>query len=145
MSPFPSTQVIHDDWSAHHQPVAAGTRTGTCTITTGAGAGWTPTAGAGAGTAGTTLYAAKSCRVQDLIRSTRATDAAGQPVAEHPYLVAIDADAPDIPVGARVHIDTMPDDPRLVGKILVVAASSYASVRFERDLTCDFDPTNQGA
>ena len=117
--------------------------TAICTITTGGTAGWDPTTGAGTGVAPTRLYDARACRVQDLTRATRPTDAAGQPVGEFPYLVAIEDDAADIPKDARVHIDACTDDPRLAGKNLIVAATAYASLRFERDLFCNLDPQNQ--
>lgn len=139
--PLASTRVIHPDWQAHHTPVAAGTRTGTCTITTGAtGAGWNPTTGPTPGTP-TTVHTG-TCRVEDLSRSVNPRDVAGQGVTPFPYLVAVAVDAPTIPDGARVHIDTCPEDPRLVNKTLIVVISSYGDSRLERVLGCTLDPGN---
>jgi hypothetical protein len=139
--PFASTRVIPTGWQAHHAPVATATHTGTCTITAGStGAGWGPTSGDTPGTA--TPVHTGACRVEDLSRSVSPRDVAGQAVAPYPYLVAIAIDAPAIPDGARVHVDTYPDDPRLVGRDLIVVSSSYGDGRFERVLGCTLDPAN---
>lgn len=141
MVPFDGSAVIHPDWQAHHAPVAAGTHRATCTITNGAtGAGWDPVGGDTPGTP-TQVYSGP-CRVEDLSRSVAARDVAGQTVAPYPYLVAIALDAADIPVGARVTVTADPDDPRLVGKVLIVDAPSYGDSRFERVMGCTLDPGN---
>lgn len=141
MSPFPATEVIPDGWAEHHRPTIHGSMTATCTITTGGSGGWTPGGGPTPGTA-TTLYSGP-CRVQALNSGANAVDAAGQLTVERPYLVAVDAAAADIPAGARVHVTTCPDDAHLVGKTLTVADPKYGSLRFERDLLCDLDLSNQ--
>lgn len=139
--PFTGSRVIHPDWQGHHAPVAAATHTGTCTITAGAtGGGWDPVAGDTPGTP-TTVHTGP-CRVEDMARSVGTRDVAGQGVAPYPYLVAITLDAPTIPDGARVHVDTYPDDLRLVGRNLIVVSSSYGDGRFERVLGCTLDPAN---
>nr|WP_297424783.1 DUF6093 family protein [uncultured Actinotalea sp.] len=141
MSPLPGTRVVHPRWSGHHRPTTAGSRTATCTITTGGAGDWSPTTGPTAGTA--TVVHTGTCRVQALNSGANAVDAAGQIVVRRPYLVTIISDAPDIPVGARVRIDTCPNDARLIGKTLTVADPKYGSLRFDRDLLCDLDLTNQ--
>lgn len=139
--PLPGTRVVHARWAERNRPTANGTQTATCTITTGTGAGWTPEAGATAGTA-TTHYAG-TCSVSEIARSVALQDAAGQLVEPHGYYVGVKDDAADIPAGARVHIDTA-DDPRLVGKDLVVTSSTYDSLLLERVLVCKLDAANQG-
>lgn len=143
MCPFPAARVIHPDWAVHHRPTAHGTLTATCTITTGGGGGWDPITGPiAAEEPAATLYTGL-CGVLPLARGERTGDAAGQDVTDHPYAVAINAAAGEIPKGARVRIDTCPDDTQLVGKVLTVAETSFSSVRLERDLLCDLDPANQ--
>lgn len=141
MSPLPGTRVVHPRWSEHHQATTAGARTATCTITTGGAGEWSPTTGPTAGEAN--VLHTGTCRVQALDSGANAADAAGQIVVQRPYLVTVDSGAPDIPVGARVRIDTCPDDPHLAGKTLTVADPKYGSLRFDRDLLCDLDLTNQ--
>lgn len=154
MCPLQSASVIHPDWSAHHQPVAAGTLTGKCTITIpGSAGGWDPEHGPTPGTPGQTLHTGPF-RAQALTAHNQARDAAGQAVTIRNYLVVVEADAPtapdtdpdevpDIPTGARITVDECPDDPRLVGKVLTVTGVTYASHRFERDLYADLDLSNQ--
>lgn len=142
MSPFASARVIPTAWSAHHRPVVAGTRTATCTITTaGTDSAWTPETGMQPGTR-TTVHTG-TCRVQALDNAPDAADAAAQDVTASRYLVVVDHDAPEIALGARVHIDTCPDDARLVAKTLTVKDSRHASLRWERDLICELDQSNQ--
>ena len=88
MSPFPGTRVVHPRWAEHHRPTAVGTLTATCRITTGGTGDWTPATGPTGGTP-TTVYEGP-CSLTDTARSTRPADAAGQSVAEHPYVVGID-------------------------------------------------------
>lgn len=142
MSPFAGTRVVHPSWAAHHRPTAHGTMTATCTIGTGGAGGWDPVTGPSVPEFPTTLYTGP-CGVLPLARGERTGDAAGQNVTDHPYAVAITATAGEIPKGARVRIDTCPDDTQLVGKVLTVAETQFASLRFERDLLCDLDPANQ--
>lgn len=139
--PFPTTRVIHEDWEALHRPVAAGAMTAVCTVTTGGAGGWDPDTGPSPGTP-TTVHTGP-CRVQALNSGANAADAAGQLVIERPYLVAVAADAPEIPARARVHVDECVGDPHLVGKVLTVVDPKYGSLRFERDLLCNLDLTNQ--
>ncbi|PYG00165.1 hypothetical protein SAMN05216184_104104 [Georgenia satyanarayanai] len=148
--PFPSTRVIHPDWSAHHQPVATGTLTGRCTITAptaAAAGGWDPQTGpttpADPGPGAQVHVGA--FRAQALTTREQSRDAAGQDVSPRAYLFAVAADAAETPVGARVRVDECPDDPQLVGKVLTVTGVTHASHRFERDLYCDLDLTNQPA
>lgn len=139
--PLPSTKVIHPRWSDHHAPVPAGAMTATCTAYIGGEGSWDPVNGATPGET-TPLYVGP-CRAQALNRSAGEADSAGQPVVEHPYLVVINRDAAELPIGTRVLIDTCPDDPQLVGKVLTVADITMGSLRWERDLLCDLDITNQ--
>lgn len=142
--PFASTMVVPDGWAAAHAPVAEATHTASCRIVApvaGAG-GWDPATGPTTDSAGATLYSGP-CRVQELTGSDHPTDVAGQPVADYPYLVAISSTAADIPPMARLTVDACPNDPRLVGKVLTVRVSRYASLRIERHLSCSLDPGNQ--
>lgn len=144
MAPFPSARVIPNGWAEHHRPVVENAMTAACIITAGGTGGWSPTTGPGAGTAPATLYTGP-CRVQALNSGAGPDDAAGQSTIERPYLVAIRADVGEISVGARVKVITCPDDARLVGKTLTVREVRYGSQRWERDLVCDLDLTNQEA
>lgn len=146
--PFPGTTVIPAGWAAHHKPVTEGAMGATCRITTGGAGGWDPINGNTPGTP-TVLYAGK-CRVQAQATTPTTGDAAGQLVTQHAYLVAITADSPVVPAGdagAKVEIVTVDanGDAALVGRILTVSDARYSSLRWERDLTCIDDHTNQGA
>lgn len=145
--PFDSTHVIHPDWSGHHMPVTEGAMGATCTITTGGAGGWTPGGGIEAPGDPTTLYTGR-CRVQSQANAAAERDAAGQLVTVATYLVALPATCPGVPVGdqgAKVTITTMDanGDQALIGKVLTVQSNPTASLRWERDLTCTLDQTNQ--
>lgn len=143
MSPFASARVIPPLWSEHHRPVVAGTMTATCTVTVvGTESDWDPTTGPTPGTE-TVVYPSGPCRVQALDNATGEADAAEQDVTVSLYLVVLPWDAGTIPDGARVHVDTCPDDPQLAGLELSVQAVRHASLRWERDLICELDLTNQ--
>lgn len=141
--PFPGTRVIHQQWSAHHQPVARGAMTATVTITVPNGAGgWDPITGPVAGTAAAPTYTG-AARVQRLDRAAGIDDAAGQLTTPGDYLIAVPVDAGEIPDGARVKVTECPEDATAVGKAFIVARAALASERFELDLFCSFDDHNQ--
>ena len=143
--PLASTRVIHANWAAHHRPVAQGAMTAECTISSlGTLSGWDPVTGPTPALPPVVLYTGP-CRVQSRVARAGEADAAGQPVTRRPYLVAIPAVSADIPVTARVHMDACTGDTHLVGKTLTVGDVVYAAERFERDLTCTLDLTNQEA
>ena len=143
MSPFATTRVIHPLWAEHHRAVVAGTLTGTCTISGPGTAGtWTPTGGPGTPAVPSPIHAGP-CRVQATANQPRTADAADQDVTTPLYLVVIDRDAPMIPVGSVVHIDTSPDDPTFAGMDLTVRSESHGTLTWERDLTCTLDLSNQ--
>lgn len=144
--PFDSTHVIHPDWSGHHMPVTEGAMGATCTITTGGAGGWDPDAGETDGTP-TTHYTGR-CRVQAQANAAAERDAADQLVTVSTYLVALPASCPGVPVGdkgAKVTITAMDanGDQELIGAVLTVQSNPTASLRWERDLTCTLDQTNQ--
>lgn len=144
--PFDSTHVIHPDWARNHMPVTEGAMGATCRITTGGAGGWDPTGGATPGTP-TTLYEGP-CRVQAQPRNQADRDAADQLVTIAMYLVALPASCPGVPVGdqgAKVTILTVDDngDAELVNETLTVAHDPHSSLRWERDLFCTLDQTNQ--
>ena len=144
--PFDSTRVIHPDWSGHHMPVTEGAMGATCTITTGGAGGWDPDTGPTPGTP-TTLYTGR-CRVQAQANAAAERDAADQLVTVSTYLVALPASCPGVPVGdqgAKVTITAMDanGDQALIGAVLTVQSNPTASLRWERDLTCTLDQTNQ--
>lgn len=146
--PFGNTHVIPPGWARHHMPVTEGAMGATCRVTTGGEGTWTPETGPTPGTP-TTLYEGP-CRVQALANNESDRDAADQLVALARYLVVLDADSPGVPVGdqgAQVRILTVDDngDTALAGKVLTVDADAHSSLRWERDLTCTLDTTNQGA
>jgi hypothetical protein len=143
VSPLPSGRVIHPAWSEHHRPVVASTLTAACTITTtGTPGDWDPTTGPTPGTEDT-LYPSGPCRIQALDNATGEADAAEQNVTVSLYLVVIPWDAGPIVTGARVHVDTCSDDVQLEGMELTVQAVRHASLRWERDLICELDLSNQ--
>lgn len=149
LMPLPGAQIIHPRWAAHYRPGVTTGHDSTCTVTSSpaeSGGGWSPTTGAVPPTAapGAALYSG-GCRIEAVDRANVPVDAAGQPVAERPYTVALDHDAPEILVGARVRVDACPDDPQLVGKILSVTDVQYGPPRWERVLLCDLDLSNQEA
>lgn len=137
MPPLPSTRVIHDRWSEHHQPTAQGAMTAACVITE-AGTG-TPTFDPSTGytTPATPVQRyAGPCRVQGTFRpaSVVATD---QATATRRYLVAIPASTAGIEQRMTVKITAAPKAPQLVGRFLTVQAVEYANEQFELDLLCD--------
>lgn len=145
--PFDSTRVIHPDWAQHHMPVTEGAMGATCTIATGGAGGWDPTTGPTTTGMPTTLYTGP-CRVQAQANAASERDAAGQLVTVSTYLVALPASSPGVPVGdqgAKVTITAMDanGDQALIGKVLTVQSNPTASLRWERDLTCTLDQTNQ--
>lgn len=143
--PLASTRVIHANWSTHHRPVAEGAMTAQCTITSpGTLSGWDPVTGPTAAIPPVVLYTGP-CRVQANPSRVGEADAAGQPITRRPYLLAIPAVSDDIPVTARVLITACTGDTHLAGKTFTVSDVVYASERFERDLTCILDLTNQEA
>ncbi len=144
--PFDTTHVIHPAWARHHMPVTEGAMGATCRITVGGEGGWTPEAGPTPGVP-VILYDGR-CRVQAEPTNEAQHDAAGQLVTTQTYLVAIPADSPAVPVGdqgAKVEILTVDDngDADLVGRVFTVTGARYSSLRWERDLTCTDDQTNQ--
>lgn len=140
--PFPATSTIHPDWSAHHQPTAASTLSGHLTIRDPSLGGWTPTGGAQPATPGALLHEGPF-RAQPLDGQVRAADAARQDVTERAYQVSLDASAPEVPVGAVITISQCPDDPHLVGKVLIVTGLDYSSRRFERTVYADLNLRSQ--
>ncbi|MBE7701264.1 hypothetical protein H9623_13265 [Oerskovia sp. Sa1BUA8] len=147
--PFPGTTVIPAGWAAHHKPVTEGAMGATCRITTGGAGGWNPDTGATGPGAETVLYEGK-CRIQAQATTPTTGDAAGQLVTQHTYLVVIPSDQPIIPTGdagAKVRVLTVDQngDAALPGRILTVSDARYSSLRWERDLTCIDDHTNQEA
>jgi hypothetical protein len=134
--PFERTRVIHQDWSAHHQPVAEGAMT--CTVEVqgphaGAG-GFNGTTGRQTPGARPTLYRGPA-RVQATFRPADAEQAEQANEARR-YLVAITADAPDIPYAALVRVTAAPADALLVGRYLYVEDVTFSNERFQRDLVC---------
>ena len=133
--PFPSTRVIHRDFSAHHQRVANGTMTATCRVEKpGIGTTWDPTTESTVPAAPTVIVASSICRVQQYMRAV-AKDQAGQLVTERRYRVSLPADVAAVEVKSHV-VFTASTDAALVGRTFYVDDVQYASERFERDLIC---------
>lgn len=134
--PFPSTTVIHPDWSAHHQPTAQGAMTGGCIITTpGTGAGTRdPDTGYTTPAGPTTVYDGV-CRVQGDFRPTPVVDT-DQQTANRRYLVAIPAATTGVEEQMTVKVTSAPHAPQLAGRTLTIQALEYATEEFELDLIC---------
>ena len=140
--PFTTTQVIPDDWSAHHQSVATGGMTAACTIADPSRETvppFDPETGTQPAPVPFAVYDGP-CRVQEVDSATSAMQA-GQDVTARRYLVAIQADADRIEQGWPVTITAARNDAHLVGQTLYVADVQSGSERFERDLICT---ANQG-
>lgn len=140
--PFRATRTVHEDWSAHHAPTAAGGMNAECVLLgpdiPGAYDAATMTT---AGTRGPARWAGP-CRVQASASQAAVGDQAGQEVTVHDYLVQFD-DRPTNPVpadvaqGWQVRVTACPNDATLVGRPLDVADVARGSERFTRDLFCD--------
>lgn len=146
MSPFPSTKVVHPRFAEHHAPVTEGAMTATCEVAVHTAGTWNPTDGSVPGDK-TVLYTGP-CRVQALSNQPADSDAAGQPTTGHTYLIVLPMDQPTIPAGdagAKVTVLTVDTngDAELVSRVLTVRDVKYSSLRWERDLTCTDDLTNQ--
>lgn len=133
--PFPSTRVIHRDFSTHHQPVAEGAMTAVCRVERpGIGTTWNPTTESTVPATPVVIIASSPCRVQQYMRAT-AKDQAGQLVTERRYRVSLPADVAAVDVKSHV-VFTASTDVALVGRTFFVDDVQYASERFERDLIC---------
>ena len=68
--PFPSTRVIHRDFSAHHQPVAEGRMTATCRVEKpGIGTTWESVHESTVPAAPTVIIANSICSIQQIGRA----------------------------------------------------------------------------
>lgn len=144
VSPLPGHQAIPDGWSAHHQPTAESTMTGTCTIYTGASGPapfpadpmWAPD--------GTALTQEPiRCRVQAL-NDTRTNVQADQVQGVRQYLVTVPiSQAPALTItdtGPVVVVHTG-DDPGVAGLRLKVVDEQHGTLMFERDFVCTHNQT----
>lgn len=136
--------MLTDPELAGMRDLAAESYTATITATSpgGGGGGWDPETGPGTPTPETAAYAGPA-RVQAVRNSAQPRDAVGQSVTVRPYKIGLPWDAPDLPVGATVAVDSHMSDPHVVGKVLTVAGSVYGDLGIERVLYADLDLSNQ--
>jgi hypothetical protein len=134
--PFPSTKVIHDRWSEHHQPVARGGMTCKVRVSiAGDGPGsFDSVSGYTTPPARVTKYEGPA-RIQAVFRPAEA-DVGEQDVTVRRYLVAIDATAADIPYAAMVEVLEARNDAELLNRRFYVEEATVGSERFQRDLIC---------
>lgn len=144
--PFDTTTVIPAGWSEHHRPVTEGAMGATIRLETPGNSTWDPITGATDGTP--VVVWTGPARVQQQATAPAARDAAGQLVIATTYLVVIPQDAPTPAVDTTTVVVTAVDangDPDVVGRRLIVRSVETGSLTWERDLTCEYDQTNQEA
>lgn len=138
--PFPSTQVVPDNWSQHHAPTAAGGMTAKVVIRNpnAATTTWNPETESQDSTPATPVYdnAARVQAVDTVFQSTQAT----QDVTERRYLVQLLMDAPHIEQGWTVEVTECANDADLVAtthaRPMFIEDVQHGSERFTRDLVC---------
>jgi hypothetical protein len=143
--PFPTTKVFHDDWEAHHRPVAESAQTATGIIRRYSAAGvFNETTGETEYPPPTVVYgvdgAAPMRVVRDGVETTR--EIGGRDVVIRSYTVALPASAPEIRVNDEVVVATA-GDPRLPNESLWVHDVRFGSQIWERDLVCASVPPTQ--
>lgn len=141
--PLPNTRVIPQGWSAHHRPTAAGTMTGTCTITAPGGEGTTGPDGDWTPGTGTTVYDGP-CRLQALTTNERIEAAGDTQTTVRRYLISVQHDTDRIENGATVTI-TAARDAEAVGMTLRVVDVRYGSEQWQRDLIAEETYDETGA
>ena len=142
--PFPSTRVIHPDWSAHHTPVASGTLSGQVVITEAdTDDSWSPDTGPVPGSPGAVIYDGPFRAQQLQQNAADVKDGAGQLVSDLRYLLVLEGGTGRVPVGATAVVLLCPDDTALEGARFTTISTTYASHRWERDVYAVLDLTNQ--
>lgn len=142
--PLANTRVIPEGWSAHHQPVVAGSWTADVTIrppgnTQGE---FNPATGTYDDPQPHPAHYTGRARVQVEPMFAGDREAGGQQVTVAGYLVVVDRDtSTGTEVGHIVKVTGVDDngDPALVGRELTVSGVAYGSLAWERDLTCTDD------
>jgi hypothetical protein len=143
--PFPTTKVFHDDWEAHHRPVAEGAQTATGIVRRYSSEGvFNETTGQTEYPPPVTVYgvdeAAPMRVVRDGVETTR--EIGGRQVVIRSYIVALPASAPEIRVNDEVVVATA-GDTRLPNESLWVHDVRFGSQIWERDLVCASVPPTQ--
>ena len=147
--PLANPRVIPDDWSAHHQPTAAGQMLSECVITRPTGAGATfDEATAVTTTPDPELVYEGPCREQLLNRAqVGATPSADRDVTVRQWRVCIDvriAGGSDVQVNDLVEVTGSPDDPSRAGVRLQVVDVGGGTLVWQRDLICvDYAATSR--
>lgn len=138
--PFDNTRVIPEGWSAHHQPVVAGTWTAEVEIRAPGGTegDFDPETGIRETVPYEPHHTGKArFQVEPIFAADRETG--GQQVSVAGYLVVVDRDGSvATEVGHLVKVTGVDEngDPALVGRPLTVTGVAYGSLAWERDLTC---------
>lgn len=131
--PFPDARIIPTGWSAHHRPAMKTAMNATVTIGRNAGATHSDLTD-DTTTTWDTVHAGPA-RVQQL-GGTAPTNAAGQALTGHAYLVQVEHPAPDVAPGMRVHVTAAANDPDLADAVLWVVDRMRGSEAWTRDLMC---------
>lgn len=142
----PGTKVIPDIWESSHAVVVGKTRTAEITIFGRNTDDAEPVMNADftydAGNPAATLYTGPA-RIQSLGSALDSQVlAADQAVATSGYLIVIDRDADNIPVGSIVQVTASTDPTLTTDRRLVVRKIARGSLRWERDLWCTDDLTS---
>lgn len=136
--PFPSTRVIHPNWSAHHQPTAEGGMTGVGTLTR---AGTGPKVrdqetGQVTDPEPVVIAAGVTCRIRADRGTDRPVEVGEQEDRLRTYLVAIPAATAAPRVNDVFTVTVCANDPSLIGRPLKVLDVTRGTEQFERDLVC---------
>lgn len=140
--------AIPADWSAHHRPVLAGTRTATVTLRRPGGTpgAFDPVTGTRPNTPFPAYYTG-SARVQVLPANDQVRLLGEQEVSTLGYQVSLDHEVTGIQLDDLLTVTAVDDngDDDLVGRELTVESIERGSLHWERRLLCTDDLETQEA
>jgi hypothetical protein len=141
-------RVIPTDWSAHHRPVLATTRTATVTLRAPGGTAgvFDPVTGTSSNTPFAAYYTG-TARIQVVSVFGHDVLAAEQEVSTLRYAVTLDSVVSGVALGHLVRVTAVDDngDVDLVGRDLTVEGILRGSLHWERRLICTDDLETQEA
>lgn len=142
--PLPTTKLIPDNWSHHHQPVVLGSFNASCNILSSVTPGaWNDDTGEYGPEQVQVAFASIPCRLQ------RIGPGVSGPQAEleadwREYLVVIPHSVYPVATGWQVQIVSAPNDPMAAGRRFTINDVLLGSELWERDLYVTSNQTNLG-
>jgi hypothetical protein len=139
--PFPTTRVIPDGWSEHHQPTVESVMTGTGRLSK-PGPGnpvRDDTTGKETPPAPTVVASDVACRVQPLTTERRVVQVGDVAVTLRSYLVQVPVDTPLPDIGWTFVVTEANGDDDVIGRPLTIRDVRLATESWSRDLICEDD------